>query len=149
VKGEPKKSTDTQGVTTYRHADGRQLLNYSLDGLHTCFYTKKRVAWVDAICLGAVMPNIVGTYICSPDAAPARQAALREFEEFERNCNTCKHLERIPTERSVPAVNGITAWCSGMSDIGYKVKIQFHPDDHMQMKCWAARSQLEVKAKEK
>lgn len=130
------KSQDTGG-TLYRHpASNKVIGNYTpdADGLFNCRYTGLKTTYDDCIFLGAIMPNVSETFICHKDATDAWRKAKKDFDEFERNCNTCKHLVRHPYKGS----DLRTGECNP-NNAPYPFLIKFHPDDHMNMKCWEAR----------
>jgi hypothetical protein len=104
-------------------------------GVYVCQYTKKLVviSHGEFIYLGACLPQVKGSYVCSVDSNNAYKESKTLFNEFEANCNTCKNLTRVPFKKQHPA-NPMTAICSFK-----KENITFHPDDHMGMECWEKR----------
>lgn len=106
-----------------------------------CQYTKATVSADKAIFLGAIMPNLNGTYVCAVDAVPAFKKSRECFNESEANCNTCKSLQRVPHEKN--ASGFLYGKCGkGITEHQYPMKenvIMFHPDDPMNMPCWGAR----------
>jgi hypothetical protein len=99
-----------------------------------CQYTRSFVATDLAIFIGPCMPNVTGTYACAPDAMPAYKRSRTAFNEAEANCNTCRHLRRVPHEKN-KAGHLFGECIRGMSD----QVMQFHPDDPMGMSCWESR----------
>lgn len=104
---------------------------------YKCQFTGEMVIPPEFIFLGAVTPQVNGSYVCAPDANPARRESVKLFHESEANCNTCKKLERIPHAKQHPSAThrGI---CKKIHL--YPVEITFHPDDFMGMDCWEARA---------
>lgn len=134
----PSKSKNQEtGEIEHRHPVSNKVIgNFTPDenGLFTCQYTKKKTSYHDCIFLGAIMPNVNLTFICHKEANAAWRQAKRDFDEFERNCNTCKHLVR-----HLYKGNDLRTGECNPHNAPYPFQIQFHPDDHMGMKCWEAR----------
>jgi hypothetical protein len=119
----------------------RKILNPSVgiddfgNTLYQCHFTKKLVSTENSIFLGAVVPQVKGSYVCSPDALEFRKISIKAFNEVDANCNTCKNLERLPHEKQHPA-----APHKGNCKLHpYATKVTFHPDDWMGMVCWQTR----------
>lgn len=55
------------------------------------------------------------------------QSEVKVFEEFEMNCNTCKHLQRAKQDGDKPK------WYRGLHGVCTKkdIDIWFYPEDHM------------------
>lgn len=102
---------------------------------YECRYTKKPVNSQECIFIGAVLPQVNCTYVCAKDAMDAFKYSKAALNEMDANCNTCKFLERLAFQKQSPAsvMHGV---CNHHP---YKIKVTFHPDDHMSMKCWKAR----------
>ncbi len=103
---------------------------------YKCQYTGKVVQQPNHIFLGAVLPQVSGSYVCDPGATPFRRAASQQLAELDQNCNTCRNLERLPHEKQHPAAT-LTGKCLNQP---YKPVVRFHPEDWMGMSCWQARS---------
>lgn len=107
-----------------------------------CQYTKALVWIENAIFIGSCMPNVHGTCVCAPDAMEAFKASKAAFNENDANCNTCKHLQRVPHEKSRGGF--LYGKCGkGIVEHQYPVKdgiIMFHPDDPMLRECWSPRA---------
>ena len=101
--------------------------------VYFCRYSKKNVSFKDSIFIGAILPQVKGSFVCHPDGLKFYKEEKDIFNEFEANCNTCKNLTRTPFKKQHPA-NPMTAICSLK-----KESITFHPDDHMGMECWEKR----------
>lgn len=118
----------------------KRILNPSDSDIYICQYTKKQVHINDAIYLGPIIPQVNGTYVCHPDAPQARAESVKQFNRTEANCNTCKNLERVPHDKRGGFQRGK---CGKAKNHPYPVKdgaITFHPDDHMGMECYEART---------
>ena len=63
---------------------------------------------------------------------PPTQEEARAFNEWDANCNTCRHLTRVPCEPRCGSPH------DGICQLK-QVPIRFHPDDWMGMSCWEAR----------
>lgn len=100
-----------------------------------CRYTDKTISSLEGIYIGAIVPQVNGTYFCDKNAMSAFKEEKRLFDESEANCNTCKHLERIPHKKQSPSTI-MTGICIHTP---YRIEVKFHPDDWMGMKCWEAR----------
>jgi hypothetical protein len=110
----------------------RKVLNPEVShGVYICHYTSKTVRVEDAIFLGAILPSVSGSYVCHKDAAQARKESARDFDQFEKNCNTCKKLERVPHDK-------FGGFMKGKCEV--KGIHSFHPDDPMFMECWEERA---------
>lgn len=60
----------------------------------------------------------------------------QEFEALDRNCNTCKHLVRVPHKDSFGFLKGM---CGRMNGHPFQPTFLFHPHDWMGMSCWESR----------
>lgn len=113
-----------------------------------CQYTKKPVNVVDSISLGGVIPQLVCTYVCAPDAIEAFKDAKRDFDSWDQNCNACIHFVRLPHDKETTSF--VRGKCSEKvipKKMVYRVRdscfrldeFWVHPDDSMNMKCWEQR----------
>jgi hypothetical protein len=106
-----------------------------------CQYTQSMVTVDSSIFIGPVMPNVNGTYVCAPHALAAFKSSRANFNAEERNCNTCKSLQRIQHAKNKGGF--LYGRCGkGITEHQYPMKgdvIMFHPDDPMGMPCWEAR----------
>jgi len=97
-----------------------------------CQYTDAPV-WVDtAIFLGPCVPQVHGTYVCSPTAHKAFRESKQIFDECEANCNTCKRLVR--SKHAPRKDQQLVGSCHK------RVEFLFHPEDYMGMDCYESRS---------
>jgi hypothetical protein len=103
------------------------------DLVYVCRFTKKYVRSSDSIFLGEVSPQVSGSYVCATDANAARIESAKGFATVDRNCNTCKHLQRNAHPKQHPA-----AMHTGVCGVTGKPLI-FHPEDYMGMPCWVPR----------
>jgi hypothetical protein len=95
--------------------------------VYICQYTGGVVSCDNFIFIGAVIPQVSGSYVCSPGAGEAFRLSKKTFDESEANCNTCKNLTRLPHTGRI--MRGL---CNGE-------EIAFHPEDYMGKKCWSVR----------
>lgn len=106
-----------------------------------CQYTKQFVSTDNAIFMGPVMPNVVGTYVCVKDVGPAYRQSKNELNAYDANCNSCTHLQRIKHDKNTGGF--LYGKCAKGHNPGlYQSKesvIMFHPDDPMLMTCWESR----------
>lgn len=131
-------------------ANDRPILNAPIrhdpDPVYRCQYTEREVRFGDHVFLGAVVPQVRGAYVCRPDAKAAFRASRQAFNESEANCNTCRHLQRVPHEKSRAGFLYGRCECADLSAHPYASRIvngvmPFHPDDFMGMPCYEAREQ--------
>ncbi len=64
------------------------------------------------------------------DAVEARKLSVKNFNQVEKNCNTCKKLERVKHDKRGGFLKG-KCEAKGLHS--------FHPDDPMFMECWEER----------
>jgi hypothetical protein len=62
---------------------------------------------------------------------------MENFRETEANCNTCRHLIRVPHKKD--SAGFLRGKCTQLSSTGYPIAIEFHPDDPMHMRCYEGR----------
>lgn len=88
-----------------------------------------------------MVPGVVARYVAHVDSKPSEKASRRAFDEMDTNCNTCKHLERVPFKSKPQApIPGI---CKS-KPIGHPYavngqEITFYPSDYMGMLCYEHR----------
>jgi hypothetical protein len=112
----------------------RKVLNEEIRaGVYVCPFTEKQVSADDAIFLGPIVPSVSGSYVCHIDAEEERVKSKKAFDEFEKNCNTCADLKRLPHDKKGGFMRGS---CHKLGDH------KFHPDDPMFMDCWQARGMV-------
>lgn len=114
-----------------------------------CPYTHKTTHVSEGYALvGAIMPNVAGSYICALDYKEAHKQSLAWFHESEANCNACRHFTR---EKSIK-VKGRAAINSFMMGKCTRVTktltnnyysepmyLKIYPQDPMHMSCWEKR----------
>ncbi|HET8688443.1 MAG TPA: hypothetical protein VFM18_17670 [Methanosarcina sp.] len=116
------------------------------DDLVVCIYTKSLVLRKDAVVLGPVVPQAPHSYLCHPLASKARTASIRLFNEFEKNCNTCKHLERLPFDKNSLTYKAglLPGKCNKAGSTPVYPQdngtILFPPDDHLGQNCYESRT---------
>lgn len=113
-----------------RHpTSNKPILNFPITGDHyKCQYTGKLVHKDEAIFLGPCIPQVSGTYGCAPDAKPHYVASMRQFNDSEQNCNTCKNLVR--KKHSKRKDGQLVGSCY------LHEHIMFHPEDWMGKECY-------------
>lgn len=97
-----------------------------------CQYTGVFVNSEDFIFLGPCVPQVHGTYVCAPGAAPAFRSSKKAFDESEANCNACKNFQRTAHPKRI---DGLMLGVCGLT----KEPLKVHPDDWMGLSCWEAR----------
>lgn len=106
-------------------------------------YTKRPV--VDAIWVGATIPGVNAKYPIAPESKTLHKQQQIWFHEADRNCNTCKHLQRIKHPKNIAGfLYGRCTSDSPMHECSpYKLErdgsMKFHPDDPMHMECYVSR----------
>lgn len=83
---------------------------------------------------GSYMAQGSSAWLDGPNSEALFDAEIAAFHENERNCNTCRDLERMPRASATHPAEVHKGRCR-MS--GYA--IMFHPDDWMGMRCWIPR----------
>jgi hypothetical protein len=78
-----------------------------------------------------MIPGVKGANVATKEEA-------RAFHESERNCNTCRDLQRVPHPKH-PA--GFLYGHCLHHPYGTRWVMMFHPDDHLGMKCYTPRWQ--------
>ena len=111
--------------------------------VYACQYSDALV-WADDFCfIGAVVPQVSGSYVCHRSLGQASyRASRRAFDATERNCNTCAHLSRVPHARRFGFLEGVCLSTPVNHPYGVEPatnRITFHPDDWMGMQCYVQR----------
>ena len=101
--------------------------------VYECHWTDAWVKEQDVIWSGAIMPNVKFKYACTPGYEAERKKEVNYFNEIEANCNTCKHLRRVPHEKCK------SGFLYGKCKESKGEIMQFHPDDPMYMPCYEPR----------
>lgn len=118
-----------------RRVEGRVIIQ------DVCHYTGVAFDHSKGIVLGAVVPQAPYSYLCAPDAKPARAASVKLFNDtVELNCNTCAELQRLPFKKNVSGLQPGT--CDNIpADHPYHRgdHFLFAPEDCMMMKCYIPR----------
>lgn len=112
---------------------------------YKCHAMHKPIPATEVIIYGSLIPNLNIQYYYHNSMKEYRKIQIREFNEFERNCNTCKHLIRVKHPKNSQGF--LFGKCSSNeSDINNpllygstKDNLMFHPDDHMNMLCYEPR----------
>jgi hypothetical protein len=137
---------------TYRSRKGRLVYVYlayseypesdEMYDLCICPFTNLYFQRKDGIVLGSVVPQVTISSLCNPIATDTIKKAVRVFQDFEKNCNTCKHFSRVKSESKFGFLTGICK--SPTSDIANHSftrdkPMDIHPKDHMNMNCYEPR----------
>lgn len=105
-------------------------------------YSEELVWAQDAKYFGPVMPQATNCYVDGKNGDIARKKSALIFNEFEANCNTCRHLERVPSKRGGLLYGKCQSHPIEHPYIRGPYKggaFAFSPDDHMGMKCYQPR----------
>lgn len=106
-------------------------------------WTGKIVASTDARYFGAIIPQANCRYIDLRDEGLlARKESYRTFCDSEQNCNTCRHLKRVPHKKNAHSLMAgicLSAPVNHPYRVGKNNEILFHPDDWMGMQCYESR----------
>lgn len=92
---------------------------------------------------GAIVPQVKACYVDLLAADAAHRASVALFNEYERNCNTCAKLVRVPHAKC--RFGFLYGRCSGSKESHpYLSRMRdgvfmFHAEDHMNMSCWEKR----------
>lgn len=100
--------------------------------------------WPDLSCYyGPAVPQANRCYVDLKSADGLHRDSVREFQNSERNCNTCAKLVRVQRPRC--KFGFLYGRCDG-SKAGHPYLARmdgdvffFHPEDHMGMACWEGR----------
>ena len=107
----------------------------------TCHWTGRLVPESEAVKTPPFIPQVEGHWLAHPDYREARRQSYILFADSEANCNTCRHLERVPHEPN--AAKMLYGRCrSTPMDHPYPIRdgvITFHADDSMNMECYESR----------
>lgn len=110
------------------------------ENIYVCHWTGKRVKESEMILTPPCIPQILGKWPAAPGYEEARRESYIAFCDWEQNCNTCRHLERIPHDKcqhrmlygkckNTPINH--PSICDGI--------MTFHADDSMAMECYESR----------
>lgn len=114
--------------------------------VYACRFTGKPVYADECRIVGPMIAQARGVqYVAAPDSKDAEKASRRAFDEFEANCNACRHLERVPSRKGLSGI--LYGRCKGnarMDAHPYADRVRdgvmpFAPDDFMGMPCWEPR----------
>lgn len=141
---------------TFRHGSNKTLVSVNCFDypypeyeekydLAICHYTGALVQRNEAIVLGAVIPQVSISYLCHPLAIDVRKQSVKDFQEYEQNCNTCRHLERVEFDRKYWKASGLMPGkCANESRNPLYPRdgnqILFAPDDCMLQQCYEGRN---------
>jgi hypothetical protein len=107
-----------------------------------CVYSGIEFDYADGIILGAVIPQANISYLCAPNAQEARRKSVLEFQENEKNCNTCRHLKRVEFVRDGSGLMPGECLNEAREPLYPRgsSNIMFAPDDCMLQPCYEGRS---------
>ena len=106
-----------------------------------CHYTKALFSRNEGIILGAVVPQVSISYLCHPFATEARKSSVKAFNSFEKNCNTCKHLTRVPFVKDASGLHPGKCGNGNRKPLYPRggENIMFAPEDCMLQDCYEER----------
>ena len=109
--------------------------------LVVCHYTGALIPRIEAIILGAVIPQTPISYLCHPLARDTRKQSVRCFQDYEQNCNTCKHLIRVPFKKDTSGLQPGQCFNEQRQPLYPREgnNILFAPDDCMLQPCYEGR----------
>ena len=109
-------------------------------------YSGELVRASQAVYVGPVIPQAPLCYVDGPNGRAARAKSVRAFDENEANCNTCRHLIRLPGSKGVSGL--LRGRCAGTADWSWHPYpadrggvMRFAPDDWMGMACYEQRDE--------
>lgn len=113
--------------------------------VYRCRFTGVPVYADNCRIVGPMIPQARGVqYVASLDSRDAEKASRKLFDENEANCNTCKHLKRVPGRKGLSGL--LYGKCMATPDDSHPYLSRFDcgvmpfaPDDWMGMPCWEAR----------
>ena len=107
-----------------------------------CPYTKLKFKIKDGIVLGSIIPQLPYSYLCHSSAKPQRDIEKNIFNSFEKNCNTCVKLHRLPSKKGEP-FKGSCYHKPYYHPFNKGLFFYVYPDDHQNMNCWESRVVVE------
>ena len=156
-----------KGISLFKRNKGDRFIEINIietninvnESICLCHFTKNNFKVKDGIVLGAIVPQVNISYLCHPDANNIRIKQKKEFDLFEKNCNTCKFLQRLPTNKSE---NSLKGFCKNNNhsqalpsipfgiwnlkfepqyryNLNNTIEISFDPNIHMNMNCYQPR----------
>ncbi len=129
---------DDYGDLLYIHSN----MNYKVN--NTYIDIESKISQYNGIIVGYYYPYLNGKKLILKDNLNKHKEDINTFNEFERNCNTCKHLIRVKHDKC--SSGQLKGKCNGskISTFNYPLIIKndiihFYPQDYMDMKCWENR----------
>ena len=111
--------------------------------VYPCRFTGKPVHSDNCRIVGPMIPQASGVrYVASLDSKAEEKASRRDFDENEANCNTCRHLQRVPSRKGVSGLLYGKCLSTPHDSHPYGMEngiMSFAPDDWMGMPCWEPR----------
>lgn len=95
---------------------------------------------------GATIPQVNLAFLDDPLEEDRHKASVTAFHECEANCNTCRNLIRIPSDKRLSKLSGVHyGRCSTIPDNSHPYPpdangvMRFSPLDFQGMPCWEPR----------
>lgn len=106
-----------------------------------CHWSKRLVTADQAVLTGSFLPGAHWKFVAAPGFEEARRQSYIAFADSEANCNTCRHLERLPSRKTADGL--LKGRCKAIPiKHPYPIRdgvITFPPDDCMLMECYESR----------
>lgn len=119
-------------------------------------YTRRIISALECAYVGAVVPQVNRSYVDDKILGPkARALSVIDFNRYERNCNSCRHLIRLkmtPRQEHYAKIYtvfyGRCASTPGAAEAESPIfsddgSFSFSPENHMGMACWQERDGVE------
>jgi hypothetical protein len=124
-----------------------------LGDLYCCHYSglvaiEKHMKFIAPVLPQCPVPEAVHATLMQDEIKEARKQSIKAFNEMDKNCNTCRHFERLKSDNekgSDSASNFVYGDCknNGRIDLvplkrdGFQIMV--HVADYMDMPCWEGR----------
>lgn len=106
-----------------------------------CHWTGQLVSADVALLIGSFYPGAQRKFVAAPGYEEARRQSYIAFADAEANCNTCRHLARLPDRKGIDGL--LRGRCQSTPvNHPYSIRdgvISFAPDDCMGMACYESR----------
>mgnify|MGYP000152000112 CR=1 FL=1 len=109
------------------------------------YYIKGNITQYNGTVVGSIIPNLNTKSLIFKSELNNHKISIKEFNEFERNCNTCANLIRIKHEKCTSGL--LKGKCNGSKISSFKYpliikndEIHFYPQDYMDMICYTSRN---------
>lgn len=110
-----------------------------------CLYGRNLIKKEDSIKIGGFISGPFHFYM-HKDKVEERKLSRKLFDQYEANCNTCIHLQRIKHAKNSSGFLYGTCKSTPTSSQYYTIKIddsgviRFHPEDPMFLPCYSPRN---------